>query len=298
MCDSLHLKKRLNCSDQAGNSCSRQKNGSESIISYLQDFGLTEKEAKVYFTLSKIGSATQAEIAHTTQFSRLQTYRALKGLLNNGLVEMSLERPRKFTPLKIEQAINLLAQEAERRVFDFEKKKPLLLKEWAAVNDFQKNNINYAFRIIQGPKNVSKFRTMLCESAKKEIATTIKPNDLMKLVTEGTDDLFEKLTYKNIFVRGLSEVNRTNVEATKRFLEFSKLHHTQYSNIVPFTIIDEQEVLICLSRDGKEGVPENAIWTNHPEMVQILKQIFEVLWASSEDGNSRIKELKRNQFSN
>jgi hypothetical protein len=173
-----------------------------------------------------------------------------------------------------------------------------LLKEWSAVNDLQVNKTNYAFRIIQGNKNVSKFRTMLCESATKEIATTFKPSDLTKLVIEGTDDVFEKLTYKNIFVRGLSEVNQFNVDATKRFLEFIKLHHTEYSNIVPFTIVDEQEVLICLSRDGKDGIPENAIWTNHPEMVQILKQVFEVLWKSSEDGNTRIKEIERNQFTN
>ena len=295
---SLYLKKRLNSNGKAEDAADQDQESAESIIGYLQDFGLTLKEARIYFILSKMGSATATEIASTTQFSRLQTYRAIKGLLDNGLVEMSLERPRRFTPLKIEQALNLLGQEAERKILELEKKTPLLLKQWSAVSDLQVDKTSYAFRIIQGIKNVSKFRIMLYESAKKEIAATMKPNDLMKFVIEGADDVFEKLTYKNVSVRGLSEVNKFNVDASKRFLEFSKLHHTAHSNIVPFTIIDEQEALICLSRDGKDGAAENAIWTNHPELVEILKEIFEVLWKSSEDGSIRIREIEKTQFAN
>ena len=60
----------------------------------------------------------------------------------------------------------------------------------------------------------------------------------------------------------------------------------------PFsTIIDGQEILICLSSDSKSGVPENAIWLNHPETVGLLKEVFEMLWCTSIDGNVRIREL-------
>ena len=274
------------------------EHSSEAIISYLQDFGLTAKEARIFFLLSKVGSTSANEIAALTQFSRLQTYRAIKGLLDNGLIEMSLERPRRYTPLKIEQALNLLGQEAERKILELEKKTPLLLEKWSSVSDLQVDKTNYTFRIIQGTKNVSKFRTMLYESAKQDISATMKPNDLLKLVVEGTDDIFEKLTSDNISIKGLSEVNKFNLDASKRFLEFSKLHHVAHLNIVPFTIIDSQEALICLSRDGKDGAPENAIWTNHPEMVEILSQIFKMLWGSSQDGNIRVQEIERSSILN
>jgi sugar-specific transcriptional regulator TrmB len=297
VCGSLYLKKRPNSNTKALYT-NEKPNASDSIIGYLQDFGLTVKEAKVYFILSNIGSATATEVAYATQFSRLQTYRAIKGLLDNGLVEMSLERPRRYTPLKIEQALSLLGQEAERKIIELEKKTPLLLKEWSAINDLQVDKTNYTIRIIQGNKNVSKFRIMLCESAKKEITATMKPNELMKLVIEGADDVFEKLTYNNISMRGLSEVNKFNLDASRRFLEFSKFNHTSCTNIVPFTIIDEQEALICLSRDGKDSAPENAIWTNHPEIVGILKEIFEMLWKTSQDGNMRIREIEQTRFPN
>ena len=82
---SLYIKKRLNSNATAKDALDQDQESAESIIGYLQDFGLTVKEASVYFTLSKMGSATATEIASTTQFSRLQTYRAIKGLLDNGL---------------------------------------------------------------------------------------------------------------------------------------------------------------------------------------------------------------------
>ncbi len=293
----LYLKKKLT-ENGNGEDSGDSEQSSQAIIAYLQDFGLTSKEAKIYFLLSKMGSASANEIATMTQFSRLQTYRAIKGLLDNGLVEMSLDRPRQYTPLKIEQALNLLGQEAERKILELEKKTPLLLEKWSTVSDLQLDKTNYTFRIIQGPKNVSKFRTMLYESAKKEISATLKPNDLMKLVVEGADDIFEKLTNSNISIKGLSEVNKLNLDASKRFLEFSKLNHITHPNIVPFTIIDGQEALICLSRDCKDSAPENAIWTNHPEMVGILKQVFDMLWTGSQDGNSRIREIEQAKFSN
>jgi HTH-type transcriptional regulator, sugar sensing transcriptional regulator len=294
---SLYIKKRLSANGNVEDEADQEQDGAEAIIKYLQDFGLTRKEAKTFFALSKMGSSTATEISGATQFSRLQTYRAIKGLLDNGLVEMSLERPRRYTPLKIEQALNLLGQEAERKILELEKKTPLLLKQWLAVSDLQVDKTNYSFRIIQGAKNVAKFRIMLYESSKNDIAATMKPNDLMKLVTEGADDVFENLKYNNISIRGLSEVNKFNLDASKRFLEFSKLNHTTNSNIVPFTIIDEQEALICLSKDGKDGIPENAIWTNHPDMVRILKEIFEMLWKTSQEGNSRIREIEHKLIS-
>jgi sugar-specific transcriptional regulator TrmB len=87
-----------------------------SIVDYLIDFGLTEKEAKIYYILSRIGSASANEISSATQYNRLQTYRSIKGLLDRGMVEISLERPRRYTSLKIEHAISLLEQEAANRI--------------------------------------------------------------------------------------------------------------------------------------------------------------------------------------
>ena len=240
--------------------------GTQCIISYLQDFGLTEKEAKVYYILSRLGSASANEIPSTSQYNRLQTYRSVKGLLDRGLVEISLERPRRYTPLKIEHAISLLEQDAENKIVQLESKKPLLLQKWSEVHDFPVSRASYTFRIIQGSKNVFKFAIMLYESAEKDIDIIIKGNELMRWVLEGADDSLQKKTSKQVMARAITEFDKHNITAIRRFLEFCDIRHVSPLNIVPLVLIDGREVLICLNGNN-QGVLENAIWTNHPELV-------------------------------
>jgi sugar-specific transcriptional regulator TrmB len=263
-----------------------------SITNYLQDFGLTEREAKIFYLLSRLGSASANEVSSAAQYNRLQTYRAVKGLLDRGLVEISLERPRRYTPLKIEHAISLLEQEATNKITQLESKKPLLLEKWAEVSDFPVSRTGYTFRIIQGNKNVFKFAIMLYESAEKEIDIIIKGNEIMRWILEGADDSLQKKTAKQVIARAITEFDVYNTQAIRRFLEICDLRHVQPLNIVPLVIIDGREVLICLN-GNEQGVPENAIWTNYPGLVRMLNGFFDVSWSNSKDGKTTLQELEQ-----
>ncbi len=249
-----------------------------SIVSYLEDFGLTPKEAKIYYLLSRLGSASANEISNATQYNRLQTYRSIKGLLDRGIVEISLERPRRYTPLKIEYVISLLEQEAANRMMQLECKKPLLLQKWAEMTDFPVSRVSSTFRIIQGSKNVFKFAKMLIESSEKNIDIAVKGNEIARWIVEGADDSLQKKTAKQVILRVMTEFDDHNAAAVERFLEFSDLRHVPLLNIVPLLLIDGNEVLICLNGNN-QGIPENAIWTNHPELVGMLTSFFNILWS-------------------
>lgn len=268
-----------------------EESGTSGIIGYLQDFGLNKKEAKVYYILSRLGSASANEISGASQYNRLQTYRSVKGLLDRGLVEISLERPRRYTPLKIEHALSLLEQEAENRILQLESKKPFLLQKWAEVSNFPVSKTNYTFRIIQGSKNVFKFAIMLYKSAEKDVELIIKGNELMRWVLEGADDSLQKVTNKQVIIRGLTEFNKYNTVGFRRFLEFSDLRHVSSNDLVPLVIIDGKEVLVCLTDDSNNCVPQNAIWTNHPQFVGMLNSFFNFLWTNSKDGKLMVAEI-------
>jgi sugar-specific transcriptional regulator TrmB len=263
---------------------------STSIISYLQDFGLTIREAKIYYTLSRLGSANANEITSAAQYNRLQTYRSIKSLLDRGLVEISLERPRRYTPLKIEHAISLLEQEAANRIVQLESKRPLLLEKWAEISDFPISQKGYTFRIIQGTKNVYKFAIMLYDSAQKNIDIIVKGNDIMRWILEGADDSLAKKTAVHVNIRAITEFDTHNTVAAQRFLEFCDLRHISPLDIVPLGIIDGREVLICLN-GNEHSVPENAIWTNHPELVRMLNGFFNLAWTNSRDGKVMLQEI-------
>jgi len=252
----------------------------EPIVGYLEDFGLSEKEARVYYILSRLGSASSNEISSAAHYNRLQTYRSVKGLLDRGIVEISLERPRRYTPLKIEQAISLLEQEAADKILQLEFKKPLLLQKWSELSNFPASKASYTFRIIQGTKNVFKFATLLFESAEKDIDISIKGSEITRWVNEGAADYLLKKNPKQVMICIITENGKQNTDAIRRLLEFSDLRHVSSLNTVPIILIDNKEALICLS-GNTQGVPENAIWTNHPELVATMNSFFNILWSNA-----------------
>ena len=206
---------------------------------------------------------------------------------------MSLERPRRYTPLKIEYAINLLEQEATNRIAQFESKKPVLLQNWLSeISNYQVSKSGYTFRIIQGSQNVFKFALMLQDAAEKSIDVAIKGNELMHWVLRGGDDSLEKQTSKQIIARAITEVNPSNIRAAERFLEFCDLRHITPLNIVPLVIIDGKEVLIGLN-GNQQVIPENAIWTNHPDLVAMLYGLFNVLWVKAKSGSAMLEQVNR-----
>jgi sugar-specific transcriptional regulator TrmB len=266
----------------------------ESIVDYLEDFGLSEKEARVYYILSRLGSASANEISSATQYNRLQTYRSVKGLLDRGIVEISLERPRKYTPLKIEYAISLLEQEAADRILQLEFKKPLLLKKWSELSDFPASKASYTFRIIQGSKNVFKFATLLFEAAEKDIDISIKGSEISRWINEGAADSLQRKTAKQVMTRIITENGKQSTEAIRSFPEFCDLRHVSSLNTVPIILIDNKEALICLN-GNTQGVPENAIWTNHPELVCTLASFFNILWSNAKKRKTMVKSVAEKQ---
>jgi sugar-specific transcriptional regulator TrmB len=258
-----------------------QKAVASSIVSYLEDFGLTTKEAEIYYVLSRLGQASANEISNVAKYNRLQTYRSVKGLLDRGLVEISLERPRKYTPLKIEQTINLLEKEAANKLIQLENKKPLLLQKWSEITDSPIPQNCCTFRIIQGNKNVLRFTSMFLDSAQKKIDIAIKGSEINRLMIEDTDGSLQEKTSKRVKIRVISEFVEHNSSTMQRLMEFCELRHISSLDTVPIALVDCKEILICLN-GNTQGLPENAIWTNHPEFVSMLTSFYNSLWLNAE----------------
>ena len=267
----------------------------DTMIKYLLDFGLSDKEAKTYILLSKIGLAKASEIARSLQFNRLQAYRVLKKLSDRGLIEVSMERPRRYIPLPLEQSLDLLTQEAKSRIQELEERKPLLLKEWAKIPIKRLEEPLTKFRIIQGRKNIYKFRSRLFESAEKEIYTMTTRNGLLRSVKYGTDDILEECTRRGVIVRRISEIDEKNIGAAKRFLEFCEIRHVPVNNIARLSIVDNKDVLIYSTVD--DGVKLKAdkdvcLWTNNSGFVYMMGRFYNTVWDAAVIGHDRIKEIE------
>ncbi|GBC74771.1 hypothetical protein HRbin06_00078 [archaeon HR06] len=113
----------------------------QSLISLLEDFGLTAYEAKAYITLLEKGSLTVGEIAYHASIPRTKTYPTLKSLERKGLVIMNKSKPLRFLAISPEDCLKKIVDNEEVRVKKMKKaltelkklqdesKKPLLQEE-------------------------------------------------------------------------------------------------------------------------------------------------------------------------
>src|SRR2546425_28018 len=77
----------------------------------LQRIGLSRYEALVFVNLARAGATTAGDVARVSGVNRVQTYRALEGLEARGVVEVTLDRPRRYAARAINDVFEMIAEE-------------------------------------------------------------------------------------------------------------------------------------------------------------------------------------------
>lgn len=102
----------------------------EEIIEKLIECGLTYKEAKVYYTLCKLGPCKASLLAHHLQIPRPEIYIVLKKLQERRFIEVTLERPMRFIAVSFERVIDQIIEEEKEKIEEMKS----ILKRSADLN--------------------------------------------------------------------------------------------------------------------------------------------------------------------
>ena len=265
----------------------------QNLLKYLGEFGLSEREAMIYLYLMQHGPSTAKSITNYLKYDRLQTYRSITELENIGLVIVTMDRPRKYAPITMEEALNLLTKEFEAKLSELEKTKVKLLEEWRRTATlYGETEKAPSFRVIQGAKNFSRFAIMLYESTQKKIEISRSGRSLNRAIDTGIDDVLEECKKRGVTIRRIAEIDEKNMMAAKRFLEFSELRHVPYHKMGGFTVVDDREVVFTIVEESEALEDVVSFHTNSQTVVNMFKDLFEVEWKSALDGRIRIKELE------
>lgn len=86
------------------------------LIKNLIDFGLSEKEAKVYVALLELEAATANEVAKKTEINRSSTYVVLESLKKQGFVNISVDKTiKQYVATPPEALLHLAKKRAEKQ---------------------------------------------------------------------------------------------------------------------------------------------------------------------------------------
>jgi len=143
----------------------RSESNQEALVLALQerlrDFGLTKNESKIYVFLSRSGPRKAIEISSKEKIPRTETYHLLSNLETKGIIEPSVEKPTRFSAVKIEKAIESIIHNQEKKIGELKILKTDMVELW---NSFQ--------RIRKSRKSdVSKFESAMRKYAKSDRLT-------------------------------------------------------------------------------------------------------------------------------
>ncbi|HYB59727.1 MAG TPA: helix-turn-helix domain-containing protein [Candidatus Acidoferrales bacterium] len=111
----------------------------DNFAHHLVEFGLTEKEALIYFHLLKYGPNTQSRLAKALKTYREDVRRTLNGLVRKSMVRTSADRAGIYTAVDLDAALDAALKKQETELLEMEARKREL-KELAQKQQFHPVN--------------------------------------------------------------------------------------------------------------------------------------------------------------
>ena len=273
---------------------------------FLRDFGLTSKEADTYIFLAKHEVLTGGEIAKQTRIARSLVYRILKSLQAKGLVEPTLESPKRFVAIPFEKALDLIIKTRQEEALRVEREKKDLLEDWRVISSTKHEAKYEKFMVIEGSKQIYAKILAMIKGTREQFYGMLPVSVLVRAEQIGVFEAAYNHPLKNkIKFQFITEINNLNAK-TMEFLKPKlkpKLElkaKSLESEITPFPIFvisDKKEAMIFVRPEtATKNQGDMCIYTNCESLVQTFNGIFQNLWYTSSDMTSKIGEIKNGKL--
>ena len=139
------------------------------ILEKLQDFGLTNRESRIYLYLSQSGPKKAKEISNVEKIPRTRTYRILSKMQQKGAIDILNDRPKKFFVHSIEITLDSLIQYEYQKIIEMHKTKKMLIPLWNKAKKLMKPRNKNFINVESAMKkysNSKKFREEFRQSLK------------------------------------------------------------------------------------------------------------------------------------
>jgi sugar-specific transcriptional regulator TrmB len=269
--------------------------GKETVEKILKDFGLTEKETEVYVFLAKHGVLKSREAARQIKKDKAQVLRILKSLQSKGLVESTLEAPKRFSAVPLGKVLDAFVKAKRDEATLIENAKKDLLLHWKSIGRPQIEAPLEKFVVIEDTNKIySKISQMLTETKNQLLIISTVPG-LLRAEMSLFDVVSSHPLRSKIQVRILTELAGQSSNAIKALLERASEIGINFRGknpdlgVRPFprmAIRDGEEVLLFITPRAeapKTKKVDTGLWTNCKTLVQTFSTVFEDLWHNATD---------------
>ncbi len=101
----------------------------EDAVQTLQYLGLSINQAKVYMAISSTKFLSVKEIKQKSNVPRQDIYRILESLTDLGLVECSINRPKKYRAISMKEGVSFLLKQKRKEMTKMKKRAEELIED-------------------------------------------------------------------------------------------------------------------------------------------------------------------------
>lgn len=254
----------------------------------LELLGLSPTQAHVYLTLVRSGRSSAKTLASHSGVACPDIYRIMNIFEKMGLIQKSIEHPKKYEAIKIEQALPILVNRKREETRELRKK----IKEFIREMKQEQNN-DEAFvtdsdlLLLPATKIIIQKRREKIRNTKSSIDSIISWRGHKSNANLNLNMLTKKAIEKGVKFRFIIEnPKNANLWSENPVLKLinkngSEIRYTTTNPSALVTIYDKKEALIYTS--NKAGLYDTPLlWTNNSSIIAIVTGYFEYLWTKTE----------------
>ncbi|MEA3203946.1 MAG: HTH-type transcriptional regulator, sugar sensing transcriptional regulator [Thermoplasmata archaeon] len=248
------------------------------LVGSLQQYGLDEPEAHLYYHLCRLGPSRAAAVAEGAARKRTDAYRLLDRLVEKGFAEKSLERPARYIPRPPEEALQRALEARRSQLERLDAQRAAIAAAWPRHRS-QAEPGRQRFAVHQGRSQINGLLARMLEGAEEEIVLATSSDGLSRLDAAALRAALQAKAKAGVLVRVLAKRGRGGD------LPLTDLHGAQvrYADLPTFyqaVLVDAREVALFVNAGkGISGAEETVLWLNSSDVVLAQKALFDQSWA-------------------
>jgi len=260
----------------------------------LEKMGLSHYEALVFVNLARAGAATAREIARATGVNRVQTYRSLESLEGRGLVEVTLDRPKRYAARAINDAFETIANEKRAELDSLDAIRKSLLGVWPRLSREGREPASVRLQVIKGRAQIYQALRRFVGTAKREVLAFTTTKGIQRSYRAGVNEILLEAVRRGVKPKLVVDIDSANSALMARVARYVPLRHVERQR-GRFIVVDRESIFAFLVQDERtiRGEAETALWTNSPDFVRAHVEFFEQAWSSGMSAESRLVALNQ-----
>jgi len=265
------------------------------LTQLLAEHGVPEKLARVYLAACRAGPQTASELARLSAVSRVEAYRLIKQLTDDGLLHATGSRPQRFAALPPGELIDRWIRNAAERVHHLEANRHKVLADWEESRTDVDDQDPRKFAVLEGRATIDRFLYKRIGTAERHILVSAAGPGLNGFLEGGIDRALREAQERGVKVKVVTEVYPPNLGAAKHFATFSELRHSTGPVVNRALVLDRGGALVYVSGEdglGRTGEEQVALWSTAPMFVQLARDYHRRLWTPAERAEARFVDLE------